>query len=66
MPKPTQFIVNEKGERVAAIISIERYNKILEELEDLKDIRAYDEAKASKEPAIPLQEVLDEVRRERK
>lgn len=66
MTKPTQFVVNENGEKIAVVISIEDYNKILEEREDLEDIRAYDEAKASKEPAVPLQEALDEIRRERK
>jgi PHD/YefM family antitoxin component YafN of YafNO toxin-antitoxin module len=45
MKQPTQFLTNEKGEKVALVISIEEYKKLLEELEELDDIRAYDEAK---------------------
>jgi PHD/YefM family antitoxin component YafN of YafNO toxin-antitoxin module len=64
--KMRQFVVNERGEKVAVMISIEEYEKILEELEDLEDIRAYDEAKASGEVAIPLAQALAENRRNRK
>ncbi len=61
-----QFVVNERGEKVAVVISIEEYEKILEELEDLEDIRAYDEAKASGDVAVPLEQALAENRRNRK
>ena len=66
MKEPTQFLTNEKGEKVAVVINIEEYKKILEELEELEDIRAYDEAKASGETPIPLQQALDEIERKRK
>ena len=65
MKEPTRFLTNEKGERLAVVIEIEEYEKLLEELEDFHDIRAYDEAKASGETAIPLDEALDEIRRKR-
>lgn len=66
MKEPTQFLTNEKGEKVAVVISIEEYEKLLEELEELEDIRAYDEAKASGEVPIPLEQALDEIERNRK
>jgi PHD/YefM family antitoxin component YafN of YafNO toxin-antitoxin module len=66
MGKERQFVVNERGEKVAVVIGIEEYEKILEELEDLEDIRAYDEAKASGETPIPLEQALAEIRRNRK
>jgi prevent-host-death family protein len=66
MKEPTQFLINEKGEKIAVVISIEEYEKILEELEELEDIRAYDEAKASGEVPIPLEQALDEIERNRK
>lgn len=66
MKAPTQYLTNEKGEKIAVVISIEEYEKILEELEDLDDIRAYDEAKASGETGIPLEQALAEIRRNRK
>lgn len=66
MKEPVQFLTNDKGERTAVVISVEEYEKILEELEELEDIRAYDEAKASSETAIPLEQALAENRRNRK
>ena len=49
MKEPTRFLTNEKGERLAVVIEISEYEKLLEELEDLQDIRACDEANASGE-----------------
>jgi hypothetical protein len=46
MTEPTQFLTNEKGEKIAVVISIDEYEKILDELEELRAIREYDEAKA--------------------
>jgi hypothetical protein len=66
MKEPTQFLTNEKGERIAVVISIEEYEKLLEELEDLEDIRACDERKAAGEIPIPLEEALADIRRNRK
>jgi PHD/YefM family antitoxin component YafN of YafNO toxin-antitoxin module len=65
MGKERQFVVNERGEKVAVVLSIEEYEKILEELEDLDDIRAYDEAKASGETPIPLEEALARIKKSR-
>ncbi|MCL6461421.1 MAG: hypothetical protein I4O51_06065 [Flavobacterium micromati] len=41
----TQFLTDEKGNRTAVVLSIKKYNKLIEELEDLEDVRLYDEAK---------------------
>jgi hypothetical protein len=66
MKAPTRFLTNEKGERLAVVIEIEEYEKLLEELEDLHDIRACDEGKRSCETAISLDQALDEIKRNRK
>jgi hypothetical protein len=66
MKEPTQFLTNEKGERVAVVISIEEYEELLEKLEDAEDILAIEGAKASGEVPIPLEEALAENRLNRK
>lgn len=66
MTKPPQFLTDEKGQRIAVVISIEDYEKILEELEDLDDIRAYEEAKASGDTAVPFDEAVARIERNRK
>ncbi len=57
------YVVDEKGKRVAVLVRIEDYEKLLEELEELDSIRAYDAAKASGDEAIPLEEAIDEIER---
>jgi hypothetical protein len=66
MKEPTQFLTNEKGERIAVVISVEEYEELIEKLEDAEDIRAIEEAKASGETPIPLEQALAENRLNRK
>ena len=65
MTEPKQFLTNEKGERIGVLIGIEEYEKILDDLEELWAIREFDEAKASGEPAVPVEEALARIERER-
>jgi PHD/YefM family antitoxin component YafN of YafNO toxin-antitoxin module len=41
----TQFVTDDHGKKLAVILPIKDYEKMVEELEDLEDIRLYDEAK---------------------
>ena len=66
MPIKRQFLVDERGKRVAVVLSIRAYKRLLERIEDLEDARACDEAKASGEVPIPLEQALAEIRRNRK
>ncbi len=66
MSKERQFVVNERGEKIAVVISIEDYEKMLEELENLEDIRDYEEAKASGEIPVPFDEAVARIERNRK
>jgi PHD/YefM family antitoxin component YafN of YafNO toxin-antitoxin module len=66
MGKERQFVVNERGEKVAVVIGIEEYEKILEELEDRDAIRDYEEAKASGEIPVPFDEAIARIERNRK
>ncbi|MBF0488327.1 MAG: hypothetical protein HQK98_09225 [Nitrospirae bacterium] len=56
-----QFITDDKGQRTGVIFSIEDYEKILEELEELECIRAYDAAKSSGDEAIPFEQTIREI-----
>jgi hypothetical protein len=48
-----QFITDDNGKKISVIIPIKEYEEMLE---DLDDIRLYDEAKTANESAIPLEE----------
>ena len=41
MIRPTQFLVNENGEKLAAVVGIKEDEELLEKLEDLDDLRAF-------------------------
>jgi PHD/YefM family antitoxin component YafN of YafNO toxin-antitoxin module len=61
-----QYITDETGKKLSVVISISEFNSLMEELDELEDIRLYDEAKAANEPSIPIEDafkMLDEKRR---
>ena len=55
------FVVDEHGNNIGVLLDIKEYNKLLEELEELESLRAYDAAKASGEEAIPFDEAVAEI-----
>jgi hypothetical protein len=56
-----QFVVDESGNRTAVLLDIERYFELLEAREELESIRAFDEAKASGDEAIPFSQAITEI-----
>lgn len=60
-----RYVVDEKGSTVGVLLDIRDYRKILEELEELEAIRAYDAAKALGDEAIPFEQAIEEIERER-
>ncbi len=61
-----RYVVDENGKRVAVLLEIEEYERMIEELEEFEDILAYREAKAEIErgegEAIPLEQAMRETR----
>lgn len=53
-----RFVVDESGRRLSVLLDLEIYHKLLEELEELETLRAYDEAKASGDEAIPFEQAV--------
>jgi len=56
-----QFVVDESGNRTTVLLGIERYSALLEAQEELESIRAYDEANASNDEAIPFAQAIKEI-----
>jgi hypothetical protein len=54
------YIVDEEQNRKSVILSIEDWERIVEELEELDDIRAYDEAKSGPQDAMPFEQAVRE------
>gem|GEM_PF-92627 len=58
-----QYLVDDQGHRTAAVVPIAEWEQILESLEELDDIRAYDEAKSSPSDPIPFEQAVSEITR---
>ena len=61
-----QYVVDKQGKPVSVLLNMRAYRKILDELEELAAIRAYDAAKASKDKSIPFEQAIAEIERARK
>jgi len=53
-----RFVTDYRGRKVSVMLSLPEYNKILEELEELNDLRLYDEVKARKEKKVALTDYI--------
>lgn len=62
----TQFITNDSGKKLAVILPMSRYKKMIEDLEDIDAIKAYDEAKKGNDPSIPIDEAFEMIEKKRK
>jgi hypothetical protein len=60
------YITDSMGKKISAILPINEFKNIIEELEELEDIRLYDESKKDKEPAISKSKALLMLKAERK
>lgn len=55
-----QFITDTTGNQFSVILPMREFESIMEELEELEDIRLYDAAKAdADEPSIPINEAFE-------
>lgn len=59
------YVIDERGNRVAVLLDISDYYKLLEELEELESVRAYDAAKDSGDEAIPFEQAVTEIEQDR-
>lgn len=53
-----QYITDMDGKKLSVILPMEDYLQLMEALEDLEDIRLYDEAKADNTPSLPVDEAF--------
>ena len=56
-----QYVVDDEGNRVAVLLPIEDYERLMDDLDELYDVRAYDAAKAEGGEAIPWEQLKAEL-----
>lgn len=61
-----RYGIDKHGNPVSVLLSIKDYRRLLEELEELESIRAYDAAKASADEIIPFEQAVAEIEKKRR
>ncbi len=61
--RPTRYVTDDAGNRVAVILDLEQVEALTEAAEELDALRAYDEAKAANDEAIPFDQAIREIGR---
>ena len=56
-----QFVVDQNQKRKAVLLPLAEWERIVEDLEELDDIRAYDEAKSGPRDAVPFEQAVREI-----
>lgn len=56
-----EYLVDSEGNRKAVVVPISEWERILDALEELDDIRAYDDAKRDSSEAIPFEQAVSEI-----
>jgi len=61
-----RYVVDESGKRVAVVLDMKAYRKMLADLEELEAVRAYDAAKAAHDEVVPFEEAVRRIERKRR
>lgn len=61
-----QYITDNTGKKISVVLPIKEFKALMEELEELEDIKLYDEAKKSNEPSIPINDAFKMIEAKRK
>ncbi len=60
-----EYIIDKEGNKKSVILPFSEWQKILNDIEELDDIRAYDKAKTKKSNPIPFDNAVKEIRESR-
>jgi PHD/YefM family antitoxin component YafN of YafNO toxin-antitoxin module len=58
-----EYIIDEQHHKKAVVLPYSEWKMILEELEELEDIRAYDAVKAENEELLLFAQAVDEIKK---
>ena len=56
-----EFVVNDKAEKKAVLLPFGRWQRLMEDIEELEDIRAHDKAKAKREGSVPFENAVHHI-----
>ena len=53
-----RYLVDDNGNRIGVVLDVKEYRRLLQDLEELESIRAYDVAKASGDEIVPFEQAI--------
>ena len=56
-----EFTVDEKQHRRMVLLPVMEWDRVIEELEELDDIRAFDAARKSPQESVPFEQAVREI-----
>lgn len=56
-----RYLVDDNSNRIGVVLNIRDYQRLLQELEELDSISAYDTAKSSGDEVIPFEQAVREI-----
>lgn len=59
------YITDEKGKKISAVLRIKDFENLLERVMELEDIRLYDKAKKDKSKSISIEDAFKEIEAKR-
>ena len=61
-----KYITDNTGKKISVVLPMKDFKAIMDELEELEDIKLYDDAKKSKEPTFPIDDAFKMIEAKRK
>lgn len=60
-----RYLTDDQGSRIGVLLDIAAYQQLLDKLEKLESLYAFDQAEASEDEAIPLEDAIAEIEAQR-
>lgn len=60
-----EYVVDDQHRRKAVLLPVDEWEQVVDELEELEDIRLYDAAKEQAGEALPFEQAIEEIDRDR-
>jgi hypothetical protein len=58
-----EYVIDVDGNKKAVVVPMSEWEKILDALEELDDIKAYDKAKSKPSNPIPFEKAINEIQK---
>lgn len=54
-----KYITDQAGNKISVVISLREFEAMVEKIEELEDIKLYDQVKNYDEPSLPINEAFE-------